>query len=48
MFTRGASRASQVVENVKAIAVAKKLSDDVMARVEVILDNKPEAVVARF
>lgn len=38
----GASRASQVGENMKALDVAAKLSDDVMAKIEEILGNKPE------
>jgi aryl-alcohol dehydrogenase-like predicted oxidoreductase len=37
----GASRAEQVVENMKALDVADKLTPDVMARIEGILDNKP-------
>lgn len=38
----GASRASQVVENMKAIEVAKRLTPDVMGRIEAILDNQPD------
>jgi voltage-dependent potassium channel beta subunit len=38
----GASRASQVVENMKAIDVAARLTPDVLERIEAILDNKPE------
>lgn len=38
----GASRASQVEENMKAMAVVDQLDDDVMARLEAVLDNKPE------
>jgi len=30
----GASRAEQVVENMRALAVADKLTEDVMARIE--------------
>ena len=37
----GASRPQQVVENMKALDVVAKLNDDVMARIEKILDNKP-------
>jgi aryl-alcohol dehydrogenase-like predicted oxidoreductase len=37
----GASRASQVTENMKAIDVLPKLTDDVMARIEAVLQNKP-------
>ena len=40
----GASRASQVTENMKAIDVLPKLTDDVMARIEAVLQNKPQAV----
>lgn len=38
----GASRPSQVEENLKAIKVVEKLTDDVLERIETILDNKPE------
>lgn len=38
----GASRASQVTENMKAIDVLPKLTDEVMARIEVVLQNKPQ------
>ena len=38
----GASKPEQVTENMKALEVVEKLDDDVMARLEEILDNKPE------
>ena len=38
----GASRREQVVENMKAIEVAEKLTPEVLGRIESILDNKPE------
>ncbi|MBP7686558.1 MAG: aldo/keto reductase [Thermoflexales bacterium] len=38
----GASRASQVTENMKALDVLPKLTDEVMARIEAVLQNKPE------
>ena len=38
----GASRPEQVTENMKALEVVDQLDDDVMARLEEILDNKPE------
>lgn len=38
----GASRVEQVTENMGALDVVDKLTDDVMQRIEVILDNKPE------
>ncbi len=38
----GASRVEQVTENMAALEVVDKLSDDVMERIEAILDNKPE------
>jgi voltage-dependent potassium channel beta subunit len=38
----GASRASQVTENMKALEVAKRMTPDIMERIEAILDNKPE------
>lgn len=37
----GASRASQVQENMKALDVVSLLTDDVMERIEGILDNRP-------
>jgi len=37
----GASKPEQVVENMKAIDVVSQLSDDLMERIETILDNKP-------
>lgn len=38
----GASRVSQVVENMKAVDILPKLTDGVMQRIEDILQNKPE------
>ena len=38
----GASRAAQVVENMKALEVVPKLTPDVMARIDEILQNKPQ------
>jgi len=38
----GASNPKQVVENLKALDLVNKLTDDVMERIEIILDNKPE------
>ena len=38
----GASRAAQVKENMKALEVVEKLDDEVMTRLEEILDNKPD------
>jgi voltage-dependent potassium channel beta subunit len=38
----GASRTEQVTENMKAIEVVDKLTEEVMERIEGILDNKPE------
>jgi voltage-dependent potassium channel beta subunit len=40
----GASRPEQVVENMKALEVAKRLKRPVMDRIEEILDNKPKPV----
>ncbi len=39
----GASRAEQVVENMKAMAVIEQLTDDVIETIESILDNRPKA-----
>jgi len=38
----GASKPEQVRQNMKAIDKVEKLTDDVMERIEAILDNKPE------
>lgn len=38
----GASRAEQVKENMKAIDVAKKLTPDVLNKIDTILGNKPD------
>jgi voltage-dependent potassium channel beta subunit len=38
----GASRPEQVTENMKALDVAPKLTDDVMAHIDEILGNKPQ------
>jgi aryl-alcohol dehydrogenase-like predicted oxidoreductase len=38
----GASRPEQVVENMQALEVLPKLTDEVMQRIESILGNKPE------
>jgi len=40
----GASKVSQVTENMKALDVVPKLTPDVMERIERILNNKPELV----
>lgn len=39
----GASRPEQVVENMAALEVLPKLRDEVMERIETILDNTPKA-----
>ena len=39
----GASRPEQVVENMKALDVAKQLTPEVLERIEGILQNKPAA-----
>ena len=38
----GASRVEQVIENLKALEVASRLDDSVLARIEEILQNKPD------
>jgi aryl-alcohol dehydrogenase-like predicted oxidoreductase len=38
----GASKPEQVKENMAALEVIPKLTDEVMTRIEEILDNKPE------
>ena len=37
----GASRKEQVVENMKALEVLERLDDEVMERIDVVLDNAP-------
>lgn len=39
----GASRASQVIENMKALDAVNLLTDEVMGQLEAILQNKPDA-----
>jgi voltage-dependent potassium channel beta subunit len=39
----GASRAEQVTENMKAMELAPKLTEDVMERIETVLGNRPKA-----
>ena len=38
----GASKVSQVEENMKALDVVPQLTDDVMEKIEAVLDNKPK------
>ncbi|WP_420643682.1 potassium channel beta subunit family protein [Candidatus Leptofilum sp.] len=38
----GASKVSQVKENMKALDVVPQLTDDVMEKIEAVLDNKPQ------
>ncbi len=40
----GASRVSQVEENMKALDIVPLLTDDVMEKIEAVLDNKPQAL----
>ncbi len=40
----GASKAEQVVENMKALQVVDQLNDEVMEQIETVLDNKPAEV----
>ena len=39
----GASRSEQVAENMKALDLVSKLTPEVMAQIENVLQNKPEA-----
>jgi len=39
----GASKPGQIVENMRAIEVVSQLTDDVLEKIETILDNKPAA-----
>jgi aryl-alcohol dehydrogenase-like predicted oxidoreductase len=38
----GASKLEQVEENMQALEVVPQLTDDVMEKIEEVLDNKPE------
>lgn len=38
----GATKASQITENVKCLELLPKLTDDVMKSIEDVLDNKPQ------
>lgn len=40
----GASRPEQVTENIKALTVAKKITPEIYAKIEKILDNKPAGI----
>jgi aryl-alcohol dehydrogenase-like predicted oxidoreductase len=40
----GASRREQVVQNIQALDVVPRLTDEVMSRIEEILGNKPEGL----
>jgi aryl-alcohol dehydrogenase-like predicted oxidoreductase len=40
----GASKVSQLEDNLKAIDVVDQITDDLMERIEQILDNKPEPI----
>ncbi|KAJ2965268.1 hypothetical protein NUW58_g10919 [Xylaria curta] len=44
----GASSAEQVYENVRAVAVVDKLTPEILAKIDDILNNKPPAIQARF
>lgn len=42
----GASRPEQVTENLKALEVLPRLTDEIMEKIEKILNNKPSPVVS--
>jgi len=44
----GASKPEQLKENLKALEVLPKLNDDIMERIEKILDNHPAPEVGLF
>jgi aryl-alcohol dehydrogenase-like predicted oxidoreductase len=44
----GASSPEQVKENIKALAAVEKLTPEIMAEIDEILDNKPEEITLRF
>jgi voltage-dependent potassium channel beta subunit len=39
----GSSKPEQIIENMKAIDIVSQLDDDIMEKIETILDNKPDA-----
>jgi aryl-alcohol dehydrogenase-like predicted oxidoreductase len=41
----GASKVTQIEENLKSLTIVKSLDDSVMARIEHILQNKPKAEI---
>lgn len=44
----GASRVEQVYENIRALAVAEKLTDEVVEKIEAAIGNKPAEEIRRF
>lgn len=42
----GASRPEQVLDNLKALNVVARLTDEVLEKVEAILGNRPESLVS--
>lgn len=44
----GASSPQQVIDNLKALDVIPKLNDDIMEKIEKILDNAPTPIVCNF
>lgn len=44
----GASSPEQVYDNVKAIDAVDKLTPEIMAKIDEILENKPPAIIPRF
>ncbi|CAK7219573.1 hypothetical protein SBRCBS47491_003898 [Sporothrix bragantina] len=44
----GASKPEQVFENIQAIATYKKLTPEILAEIDTVLNNKPPAIVERF
>jgi aryl-alcohol dehydrogenase-like predicted oxidoreductase len=44
----GASRPQQVLDNIRALEVVEKLTDEVIEKIEVALGNKPAVEVRRF
>jgi hypothetical protein len=42
----GATKPEQIVENLKALDVYKKITPEIVSRIEEILDNKPGLLVS--
>lgn len=44
----GASKRQQVYDSVKSLDAIKLLTDEIMAEIDTVLGNKPDAMIRRF